>query len=217
MLIVKCDTVFIYKQLIMKYVIESLLFIWQLPQHIVAGFLFLFCKTKKLTKYNTSNVYITYSFGGGISLGNYILVSEYSSKNPDTIAHEYGHSIQSRWLGPLYLIVIGLPSIMWAWLHNSIAPNKSYYWFYTERLADKLGGVERDKKPNPTTGPQGPQGPQGPAGKNGRDGKDGKDGRDGKDGQDGRDGRDAGEGIAVFMGTNPPVDNIKDGDIFIRK
>lgn len=30
----------------------------------------------------------------------------------ETLKHEYGHSIQSKILGPLYLIVIGLPSLM---------------------------------------------------------------------------------------------------------
>lgn len=28
-------------------------------------------------------------------------------------------------------------------LGRYIAPDKSYYWFYTERWADRLGGVER--------------------------------------------------------------------------
>lgn len=46
-------------------------------------------------------------------------------------------------LGLLYLLVIGLPSLLWAWLHRYIAPDKSYYWFYTERWADLLGRVKR--------------------------------------------------------------------------
>lgn len=54
-----------------------------------------------------------------------------------------GHAKQSRLLGPLYLIVIGLPSILWAGIHGKVAPRKSYYWFYTERWADRLGGVGR--------------------------------------------------------------------------
>ena len=57
------------------------------------------------------------------------------------IAHESGHVKQSLYLGPLYLFVIGIPSILWAWLHKSIAPRKSYYWFYTEAWANKLGGL----------------------------------------------------------------------------
>ena len=42
--------------------------------------------------------------------------------------------------------MIGIPSILWAGLHNIIAPNKSYYWFYTESLANKLMGLNKEGK-----------------------------------------------------------------------
>ena len=32
------------------------------------------------------------------------------------LVHEYGHTIQSLILGPLYLIVIGIPSTLWGFL-----------------------------------------------------------------------------------------------------
>lgn len=32
-----------------------------------------------------------------------------------TIKHEYGHQLQSYILGPLYLLIIGLPSGLWCW------------------------------------------------------------------------------------------------------
>lgn len=32
------------------------------------------------------------------------------------LVHEYGHTIQSMILGPLYLIVIGIPSTLWGFL-----------------------------------------------------------------------------------------------------
>lgn len=57
--------------------------------------------------------------------------------------HEYGHTIQSLLLGPLYLIVIGLPSFVWSrwkrliWLRRE--SGIPYSWFYTERWADWLG------------------------------------------------------------------------------
>ena len=55
--------------------------------------------------------------------------------------HELGHHKQSLILGPLYLIVIGIPSLIHAWLWN---PNsgKSYYDFYTEHWANKLSKIE---------------------------------------------------------------------------
>lgn len=80
---------------------------------------------------------------GGISLGKYIIVSQWSDKM--TIMHEYGHCRQSKMLGWFYLLVIGLPSIIWAVLYGPIvkpSPN-GYYKFFTEKWADKLGGVIR--------------------------------------------------------------------------
>ena len=77
---------------------------------------------------------------GGISLGNFVYFRP--PVYDKMIRHEYGHCIQSRMLGPFYLLVIGLPSLLWAlWWH----PGRSvgYYSFYTERWADRLGGVER--------------------------------------------------------------------------
>jgi hypothetical protein len=71
---------------------------------------------------------------GGISLGKYIILSH---DDIDSIKHEYGHSVQSRYLGWLYLLVIGLPSLLWAMFYKG----DDYYKFYTEKNADKLGGV----------------------------------------------------------------------------
>ncbi len=59
------------------------------------------------------------------------------------LVHEYGHTVQSLILGPLYLFVIGLPSIVWMrvaplarWRRRS---GTSYYAFYPERWANWLG------------------------------------------------------------------------------
>ena len=57
--------------------------------------------------------------------------------------HEYGHTVQSMILGPLFLLVIGLPSMLWAVLpvfkryrrENRV----SYYSFFPERWANHLG------------------------------------------------------------------------------
>ena len=77
---------------------------------------------------------------GAITLGDYVFVG-LNSEYKETVKHELGHTIQSKILGPLYLIVIGIPSIIWAAVHKKIAPNKPYDWFITEKWANKLGGV----------------------------------------------------------------------------
>lgn len=57
--------------------------------------------------------------------------------------HEYGHTIQSLLLGPLFLPVIGIPSCLWANLPGLKRYRKkhqiSYYSFYTEKWANHLG------------------------------------------------------------------------------
>ena len=57
--------------------------------------------------------------------------------------HEYGHTIQSLILGPLYLIVMGIPSTLWGFLPNLNKKRKdeqiSYFSFFTEAWANRLG------------------------------------------------------------------------------
>lgn len=57
-----------------------------------------------------------------------------------------GHVRQSRMLGPLYLPLIGLQSLCHAAVHYDLCGRKKYKpytHFWTERWADRLGGVRR--------------------------------------------------------------------------
>ena len=78
---------------------------------------------------------------GSMGMGMFIFLSENSSDK--TAIHEYGHTVQSVILGPLYLIVIGLPSLLWCGLPSFKRYRKksgmSYYAFYPERWANYLG------------------------------------------------------------------------------
>ncbi len=73
-------------------------------------------------------------------LKNDYTMSELSER---LLVHEYGHTIQSLLLGPLYLIIIGIPSTLWGF--SPIAARKrrevplSYFSFFTERWANQLG------------------------------------------------------------------------------
>ena len=57
--------------------------------------------------------------------------------------HEYGHTIQSLVWGPLYLITVGLPSVLWATLPPMKKLRKekkiSYFSVYPENQANRLG------------------------------------------------------------------------------
>ena len=81
----------------------------------------------------------------GLSLGLFVFLPK--DAGDKLLSHEYGHTLQSLLLGPLYLFVIGLPSVIWAGLpalmRRRAKRGISYYAFYTERWADRWGGVKR--------------------------------------------------------------------------
>lgn len=127
--------------------------IWGFPQNLVGLILASFFEMKAqivgVEMYKDSEVfYINSKFGGAVSLGTYIFIfSDYGRGTKKIIMHEYGHSIQSKILGPLYLLVIGLPSITWAGLFGKYRTKYkiSYYSFFTEKWANKLVGLsEKD-------------------------------------------------------------------------
>ena len=73
------------------------------------------------------------------------LKSEYTMEelSQRLLVHEYGHTIQSLILGPLYLILIGIPSTLWGFLPSLNKKRKterlSYFSFFTEKWANNLG------------------------------------------------------------------------------
>ena len=96
---------------------------------------------------------------GGVSLGMFTFVSEYDEQMKEAFArdgsrltesyhrrlmvHEYGHTIQSLLLGPLYLIAVGLPSMIWCRSGKCKRYRQqkgiSYYDFWCEKWANTLG------------------------------------------------------------------------------
>ena len=66
------------------------------------------------------------------------------------LVHEYGHTIQSLILGPLYLIVMGIPSTLWGFLPSLKKKRKnqgiSYFSFFTEKWANYLGEKVTNQK-----------------------------------------------------------------------
>lgn len=123
------------------------LFIWMMPQDVVGLFLVFVVKRMRCTFIGNGQgmpvcVVRTTSFGGGISLGHFVLMDKYSGV--DVLSHELGHTVQSMILGPLYLFVIGIPSISWCGLRVlGLFRKRSYYWFYTESWADRIAGIKR--------------------------------------------------------------------------
>lgn len=127
----------------MRYIKNIILFIWQLPQHLLAiiymGYLIMMCRDLGVDSRYKQAVVIPCIMKGAITLGNYVFV-ELNSEYRETVKHELGHTIQSKILGPLYLIIIGIPSIIYCGLRRLLSSlrRKDYYNFYTERWANSL-------------------------------------------------------------------------------
>lgn len=122
--------------------IKLLLYLWQLPQEIIGFFLVLILKGKQ-TKYGIIGIYtVPNLFHSGISLGDYIIFDSRIEISETDVLHEYGHQLQSRMLGPLYLLIVGIPSLIGN-IYSRIKKkdNKWYYSRFPENWADKLGGV----------------------------------------------------------------------------
>jgi uncharacterized protein YjaZ len=122
--------------------------LWQLPQVILGWIVIIALRAKKVTYhagipvYKTTNKVIS---GGGLGMMIFLNETYFMTRASEvTVAHEYGHCRQSRILGWLYLIVVGIPS-----LSNNIRSRfdkkvqKTYYTRYPEKWADKLGNVKR--------------------------------------------------------------------------
>ena len=126
-------------------------YVWQLPQNLL-GMLYKDCISDNIiTRVNCDatdyECYLTRN-GGGVTLGRYIFVNQNYTDLSNVILHEIGHTKQSRILGPLYLIIIGIPSISWAGLRRLIPALKkiNYYLLYTESWANKLMGLNKEGK-----------------------------------------------------------------------
>lgn len=122
-----------------------LLYTWQLPQNLL-GLLLRGMYKGTDTQYKDLLVRRSKKMNGGISLGKYVIASE--TLDREGLLHEWGHSKQSRLLGPLYLLAVGLPSILKASVHDAYNCEGKANWFYfgqyPENWADKIAGIKRD-------------------------------------------------------------------------
>lgn len=114
----------------MKIVSLLLAFTWELPQTLVALVFMLFFRTQGIA--GNSRIWRVHfsSFLTCASLGEFIFFAKRDVGGPsweETVRHETGHSVQSRIFGPLYLILIALPSSIWNLL--SRMDNRAGRWF----------------------------------------------------------------------------------------
>lgn len=134
---------------------------WELPQTSLGALVLcaLFGTGQiESTRGARGRLFVRSKLGLGVSLGHFVFHSDQDSPfvpvGPENVDHEYGHAVQSRRLGPAYLPLIGVPSVLrvaYAIGHRALTGHRwsGYYRGYPELQADKLGGVDRRLRPPP--------------------------------------------------------------------
>ncbi len=128
---------------------------WGFPQTLLGFLNFILTIRNKHYFYNGAIITV-WKNKSSVSLGLFVFItdepffydklkSKYTKKDLSDrlLVHEYGHTIQSLILGPLYLFLIGIPSTLWGFLPNLARKRQtkqiSYFSFFTEKWANVLG------------------------------------------------------------------------------
>ncbi len=126
----------------MGFCLWVLFITWELPQAVLAGIITLFSykRVSGIEIYKNSKILYVKDFPGGISLGRLIFLNDRYQGDDMSRKHEYGHSLQSLFLGWAYLPIVGLPSILrvLVWRKKKL-DKKKYYQGYPEDWANRLG------------------------------------------------------------------------------
>lgn len=140
-----------------QLIVTSLLLLWELPQTALGMLVYSILKKRRqivgIEKEN-NRIYLE-TINTGVSLGLFVFWTPAGNRfwylKNDCRMHEYGHARQSVRLGPLYLFLIGIPSlsrVIYRWGYYRITGKnwKKYYYGYPENWADILGGVRDPKR-----------------------------------------------------------------------
>lgn len=126
---------------------------WGILQTLLGLLMFIRCFKNKHYTYHGA-IITEWNVKSSMSLGLFVFVTsepyfapKYDGKismeelSKRLLVHEYGHTIQSLILGPLYLIIIGIPSTLWGFVGAKKRKDKQipYGAFFTEGWANRLG------------------------------------------------------------------------------
>ena len=124
-----------------KWLYRLLQCTWGLPQTLAGFLLYLRYRRSPHAAFHGA-VHTRWPGKNGLSLGMFIFTPASGDDwDGGMVWHEYGHTFQSLLLGPLYLPVVGLPSVIWCNCFREYRRRKQmpYAAFFTERWADRLG------------------------------------------------------------------------------
>lgn len=134
---------------------------WELPQTILGAAAYaLFRGLGRITRTEIEDGRVVSEIegDGAVSLGYFVFFSRHDGAwvpvGTENRRHEMGHARQSRMLGPLYLGVVGVPSVMRVLYARRFRERTGrrwahYYDGFPENWADRLGGVDRRQRPDP--------------------------------------------------------------------
>lgn len=122
--------------------VHLLTFVWMLPQNLLGIAFLLFLKLTHGCSYVDVPQRGIVRVGlrdthYSVSLGCFLFIST-NMTDEFTFNHELGHYKQGLFVGPLYLIVIGLPSVSHVLVHRRWCRNPDYFHFYTESWANRM-------------------------------------------------------------------------------
>ena len=123
--------------------------LWGLPQTVL-GLMLLVGLGRRRRHYRYRMAIVTeWGLDAGFTSGMFIFVPRACPRS--LLVHEYGHTLQSLLLGPLYLLAIALPSLVWAGTPSlrryRSSHGYSYYRFYCERWANRLARRVTGERP----------------------------------------------------------------------
>lgn len=131
--------------LMVRFVIvnSTIAVLYQLPQTILgfcfASVLLLLFGGDCFVHHGVVVVNISARLKGAVSFGFFIVGPETLKSKTPWLVHEYGHSVQSKYWGPFYLLVIGMPSVM---SFICLPKYHKYRWF--EKDANLKGMLAHD-------------------------------------------------------------------------
>lgn len=112
---------------------------WGFPQTFL-GLIVYLCNFKMPDEIYRGCIVTRWKNRGSLGMGMFLFLG---CDDPQVRVHEFGHSVQSLILGPLFLPIMGIPSFLWCNLPPCRRLRKemgiSYYRFYPESTANRLG------------------------------------------------------------------------------
>jgi hypothetical protein len=119
---------------------------WGFPQSFVGLIVFLVC-SKCPHGWYRGCITTRWNNRGSMGMGMFLFLG---TEDSQVRVHEFGHSVQSLILGPLFLPVMGIPSFLWCNIPYFRRMRKekgiSYYRFYPESTANRLGAWATGEK-----------------------------------------------------------------------